>query len=197
MTLAGANTFTGLTSVQQGTLVLTGSLSGSVNVATGADFDVSGVGGGFVLGGVQTLSGTGNVVGSTTVNGTLAPGNSIGTLNFSSTLTLGGTSAFEISKSGFTLASDLAAVSGALTLGGTLNVTVSGDALAMGDTFDLFNAPTFSGTFTTLNLPALDIGLEWDATNLGTDGTLTVVPEPGSAVLLLAGLGMLIRRRRS
>ena len=186
MTLTEANTFTGLTSVQEGALVLTGSLSGSVNVANGATFDVAGVGGGFVLGAAQTLSGTGSVVGGTTVNGTLSPGNSIGTLSFSSSLALGGTSAFEISKTGFTLASDLAAVSGALTLGGTLNVTASGDALAFGDTFDLFNAPSFSGAFATLNLPVLDPGLEWNTANLGTDGSIAVVPEPGSALLLVA-----------
>ena len=83
-----------------------------------------------------------------------------------------------------------------MTFGGTLNVNNVGGALVNGDTFDLFNWGSTSGTFSAVNLPGLDPGLTWDDTALYTTGTITVVPEPRAA--LLGGLGMLalLRRRR-
>ena len=76
-------------------------------------------------------------------------------------------------------------------------VTASGDSLAMGDTFNLFDSPTFAGSFSTVTLPALnDPGLAWDTSNLGVNGTLAVVPEPATAGLLVGGLGILLGRRR-
>lgn len=176
-----ANPATGTITVANGTLFVTGSITGGATVSGG------------------TLSGLDGTLGATTVTagGTLAPGPSLGTLNFSGSLTLGGTAAFEIDKLGPILTSDRANLSaGTLTLGGTLTVTATGSALELGDSFDLFNAPAFSGSFTTYNLPLLDPGLDWNTSNLGVDGTLTVVPEPGAALSLLGGLGLLLGRRR-
>src|SRR5262249_50752628 len=44
-----------------------------------------------------------------------------------------------------------------------------------GDSFALFAASSFSGSFAALNLPVLGEGLAWDVTQLGGDGTLRVI----------------------
>ena len=130
LTLSGTNTFSGATTISAGRLAVNGSLvgSGAVTVGNGG-----------------ALGGTGAINGAVTVQsgGILSPGNSIGTLIFSNSLTLaaGCTNIFEISKSPLT--NDVAKISGALTNGGTLIVTNLGATpLAAGDSFKLFNATT-------------------------------------------------------
>jgi hypothetical protein len=67
-------------------------------------------------------------------------------------------------------------VSGTLTAGGTLQViNLDGTPLAAGDTFQVFNAANYSGSFANLALPALTTGLAWNTNNLGAGGTLSVV----------------------
>jgi autotransporter-associated beta strand protein len=199
LVLNGANTYNGNTDIFAGTVTLTGSLSGSatINVATGATFDVAGAAG-FTVDATQTIKGNGNVVGSANINGTLAPGSSIGTLNFANNVVFGasGIGAFEINKTGLVRTADLANVTGALTLAGTLNVTATGDALIEGDEFNLFDAASFSGTMAIGTMPTLAPGLSWDVADLGVDGTISVIPEPGSAALLALGSALLFRRRR-
>ncbi|RYD71501.1 MAG: PEP-CTERM sorting domain-containing protein, partial [Verrucomicrobiaceae bacterium] len=176
---------TGPTIVDEGTLLVNGSITNStVTVNDG------------ILGGI------GGTLGITTVtaDGILAPGPLIGTLNFSKSLTLEGTAIFEINKTGSLLTADLANVTGALTLGGNLTVTATGAALVSGDTFNLFDSlGGFSGNFASLNLPTLNAGLSWQTSSLPVDGTLSVVPEPGAVFSLLAGAGMMLglRRRRA
>lgn len=195
LTLTGANTYTGDTQISTGTLLVnnssgSGTGSGLVNVST-----------------TGTLGGSGTIAGATTVSGTLAPGNSPGTLSFGSDLGLNDTAILEIELDptlmtpggGF---NDLLAIAGNLTLDGLLNVTAtSGDFLTAtaGDTWTL---ATYGGTLTDNGLsfgsmPALDSGYSW-ALDTSTSGTvnLTVVPEP--RVLLSGALGilLLLRRRR-
>ena len=64
LTLSGANTYTGNTTISAGTLALTGASvsSANINVARGATFDVSGIS--LTLGGSQVLYGGGTNIGS-------------------------------------------------------------------------------------------------------------------------------------
>jgi hypothetical protein len=123
----------------------------------------------------QTLTGSGTVLGSVTVNGNLAPGDSLGTLVFSNALTLTGTTQVEISKdtTGI-LTFDKARVTGPVQYGGSLVVTASGSDLAVGDVFGLFDASAFSGSFANFTLPTLNAGLVWNTSWLAVDGTIRV-----------------------
>ena len=77
----------------------------------------------------------------------------------------------------------------------TLQVTLPGP-LVYGSTFDILNWVSESGTFSTVNLPTLSDGLFWDSSKLYVDGTIQVVPEPATLLLLImaAGLGLILRR---
>ena len=79
----------------------------------------------------------------------------------------------KLSKSGATLANDSINGMTAVTYGGVLDVFTSGDPLAAGDSFQLFNAAIYGGSFTATNLPSLGTNLFWDTSTL-TNGTLTV-----------------------
>lgn len=201
LTLNGISTYTGRTIINNGTLKLGagGSLnpSSEITVAAGASFDGSAVAGGIVIPAAQELNGNGSITGDVTVNGTLAPGASIGTLTIAGSLTLSGTSDFELDPSlapGQT--ADLTSVSGNVAFGGTLNLSLIGGSLTNGQTFNLFDFGTTSGSFSTINWPSGTDSTYW-INNLSTNGTLTYVPEPTGAALTLLGLLALGRRRRA
>ena len=61
-----------------------------------------------------------------------------------------------------------------LSYGGVLKVTATGDSLAAGDSFKLFNAATYASNFSSTNLPALTGGFFWDTSGLTNSGTLRV-----------------------
>jgi autotransporter-associated beta strand protein len=178
-TLTGTNNYSGTTTVSAGTLRLgnpnaLGTGSGAVTVAATA-----------------TLAGNGIIGGTATINGRLDPGSSFGTLIFSNSLTLTATSStlMEISKS--PLNNDLAKVTGTLTCGGTLIVTNLAGTLASGDSFKLFGATTYAGSFSSFNLPSLTSGLAWDTSALNTSGILSVIavqtgPPSGAPTNLVA-----------
>ena len=176
--LSGANTFAKPTVVSAGTLLVSGSL------AAGSVVTVSAGG---------TLGGTGNIKGPTTVQsgGTFAPGNfGIGVLTLSGILSLAGNTVMEIGKSGGVKTNDEAVISSILTQGGALTVTNIGtDALIAGDSFKLFQAASYAGSFTDTNLPSLTPGLGWLWTP--ANGTLAVVqsvnPTPTNFTAVVAG----------
>src|ERR1043166_1653260 len=167
LTVGTVNDSTGATTISAGTLLVNGALgSGAVTVESGA-----------------TLGGSGTIAGPVTVQagGILGPGASIGTLTVANAVTLGGTTSMEINKSGATTTSDkLVRSGGDLSYGGTLTVTLLGgsDALTGGETFDLFDANSFSGSFGTMNVPSLAAGLNWWTDPLVVDGTIVVNRAP-------------------
>jgi autotransporter-associated beta strand protein len=199
--LSAVNTYNGVTSVAAGKLLLTGALSGTSAVN---------VGGGATLGGSGSIATVAN--GSVTLfkGALLAPGNTVGTL----TATLGagqfdlsgaasGTGAFKFELG--TTSDQIAVASGTLNIGsGVLNFDdfVFSDAGGFGaGTYTLVDtSAAVSGTLGT-NLSGTISGLSATVSLSGDsqDVILTVVPEPGSALLLLGGLGTLlgIRRRRA
>ncbi len=137
-TLTGNNTHSGTTAVNEGALLVNGNQA----TATGA----------VTVGANGTLGGTGILGGAVTVNsgGVLAPGVGAGTLTISNSLTLssGAMLYFEL---GATNASDKVVVSGALALGGTLNViNLAGFGT---NTYTLF---TYGGALSG-SLPALGV----------------------------------------
>lgn len=142
-------------------------------------------------------------------DGTLAPVSITGT-TFSDVGTLSFANTIPAATVGYTMGShahlalQLASVSsydkvvmtGAFTVGGTLDVTLAGYTPSVGDTFTLFSADGgYHGSFSQINLPA---GATWDTSALLTNGTLTVsaIPEPISATLLGLGALALLPRRR-
>ena len=158
-TFSGTSSYTGATTVNGGALNVTGSIASStVTVSGGA------------------LAGTG-AAGATTVSGsgTLAPGvGGVGTLSFNNkALSLTGTAMMEINKAAGT--NDKAQSVAALSYGGTLTVSNLGGSLAAGDTFTLFSATSYSGSFAAINLPSLSAGLYWSTSNLATNGSISVI----------------------
>jgi fibronectin-binding autotransporter adhesin len=207
--LGPANTYTGNTTISTGTLKLgaAGSIanSGTISVANGAWFDGSLVPGGFSLEATQSLMGSGTVLGSVSSLGTISPGlsGSVGTLSFANDLALGSGSilSYELNGANTTAGgsvNDLSAVTGNLTLDGTLNVSEIGVgsflSATVGDIWRLF---TYSGALTDNGLslgtvPTLSSGLTLAVdTSTPNQVNLIVVPEPTAAVSAMAGIGVL------
>ncbi len=121
-----------------------------------------------------TLSGTGTLNGTTVINGTVAPGPTIGTLTLGSAPSLNGTTVMEINRNNAPNADSLTISGNPLTYNGTLTVNNLGPALVAGDTFQLFNASDYSGTFSTVTLPTLSTNLAWNNT-LASNGSISVI----------------------
>ena len=140
--LDAANTYTGATTINAGTLGLTanGSLpwSSPIVVGSGATFDVTAAG--LTLNGAaaQVLGGSGSINGAVTaVSGsTLNPGAPIGTLSFPANLSLTGgvTNVFDLSSdpTGVSNPNDLISVSGILSLSGLNLVKINPYLLVLG-----------------------------------------------------------------
>jgi T5SS/PEP-CTERM-associated repeat protein len=172
----------GLARVRQ-TLCTSGNIFTIGDDATPVMYELVGNGTHTFAGGLQIvynaiLAGQGSIIGNVTNlnGGTLAPGAAVGVLtnlNIVGSLSMnpGSGSYFEISKSALT--NDHLAVSETISYGGTLSVSNLAGDLASGDRFKLFTASSYSGSFDTLVLPALNPGLLW-TNKLSLDGSIEV-----------------------
>ncbi len=203
-TLTGSNTYTGLTTVSAGELKVNGSLlkTGTVSVTSGA-----------------RLSGTGTVGNVKVAGGTVAPGNSPGTISVTS-LTLDAASTLEMQITGTAAGafdqvqvSDYVSLSGTLSLAGLDALQALGasitlieiDGTAAAKVIGQFTAVSVSGTNVILNPSTTTATFEYDNVDYeidynggdGNDVTLTVVPEPSVWILAASGLAFLrlIRKR--
>lgn len=176
MILNSNNTYTGSTVINSGNLEVDGSIAGGAGTAT--------VNGG-ILDGKGAINGPVTVAsGGTLMAGTLA---SPGTLTINNALTLnaGGNCMLRISKTGGTLSGDLLQGMTTVTYGGTLtvtNVTSDGTLFAVGDTLQLFNSLSYSGSFASVQgLPALsNPSWSWDLTQLPVNGSIRVINGTGT-----------------
>ncbi len=190
LTLAGANTYTGPTTVSNGTLQVSGAIAnGAVTLANGTLLVSGSMGDGGVTVNGGTLAGSGAIGGAVNVQagGAVVPGAGVsaaGTvLTINNSLVLGSGSAVTMAVSHNNHTNDQINCV-AIVYGGTLTVTTNaGDApLVAGDVFKLFNAGfgIYASSFSATNLPALDPGLVWN-NNLAVDGSIEVMSLVSSA----------------
>jgi autotransporter-associated beta strand protein len=230
LTISGINDFKGDTRVDAGRLVIgsSGSLgaNSNVSVVSGSDIVVDGtVNGSLFIDQGATLSGSGTIVGPTTISGTHSPGNSPGIQNTSSiTYTSGSSVTWELTNnttSNSPLAYDQLIVTGSLNFAGatTLNLVfnLGGSAVdwsngfwdnsrswtvydVSGNTTGASNL-TISSTFFDAQgdlLSTVRNGSTFSLTTQGSDVLLNYTAIPETSVTLLGGLSalLLLRRRR-
>jgi autotransporter-associated beta strand protein len=181
LTLTGTNTYTGGTIVSNGMLILSsnGSISNTafIRVDAGATLHANNTIGTTLPVPKGFLIGNGAILGHVRImnTATISPGfNGIGRLscNHGVTLDPGATSVFELAKASAT--NDVLKVYPTANLGGTITVTNLSGPLSAGDSFKLIDAPSYSGSFATVNLPALPPGLAW-TNQLATSGNIAVI----------------------
>jgi fibronectin-binding autotransporter adhesin len=192
LTLTATNTFTGPTLLTAGSLAIraNGSIANSslVSLAPGTTLNVLGLASGVLtIPPSQTLAGFGTILGNLLVQGTLIPGqsNALGTLTASNNVTLAGATLMEISRAPGALTNDLLRGVSNLICGGTLIVTTTNSSADFtdGDTFKLFDAASFTGSFTSFVLPDFSPCLSWDTSKLAVNGTLKLVAAAGRPVI--------------
>jgi fibronectin-binding autotransporter adhesin len=229
VTLSATNTYAGATNVEEGTLAIaaTGSIGSSagVNVAPGADFDVSALVGGYavpaaaflsdngtVTGNVVsagTVSGGGEITGNLTINngGLLGPGNSPGNITVDGLTTFNAGSIFSLELTGGAPGTGYdvltAGTGGGVTISGGQITLSLGFTPAFGQQFkviDNLSVGAISGVFANLADEGIITagGYDFVADYQGGDGNdlVLTVPEPTSATVLTAGLGLLAGLRR-
>ena len=155
----------------------------------------------------QTLGGVGTINGSLVVasGATLAPAgtnttigittgtNATGTIAATNAVTLNGTTTLKLNGSGV---NDQVQAGTSITYGGTLNlVNISGSPLANGNSFQIFNAPSYIPGSYTITPATPGAGLAWDTSQLNTFGTIGVMiapPQPVINNVVLSGGNLVI-----
>jgi len=200
-----------------GSTYLTGTTSATTfSVAAGATLNNNGIVQSTMdVGGM--LKGGGTVIGAVSVSGTLAPGDGIGTATIQGSLSMETTGVLALEVAGTAAGEyDQLKVSGNVSLAGTLDLTGL-KGLSVGDSITLIDnigtGTLTSGYFSTILVTGstlristatgsymfttgateylLNYGADSGKDGQFNDVTLTVVPEPGSWVMLVGGIGML------
>jgi autotransporter-associated beta strand protein len=157
---------------------------------------------GQTLAGIGTLNGSlvtspGSIVSPAGTNTTIAittGANPVGTLNVNNNVTLNGTATFKLDGSGN---NDQIQAAGTVTYGGVLNlVNISGAPFSVGDSFTIFNAAGFAGSFSAVTPPYPGPGLAWDLSQISSGIVNVIVGGPvisGTTLvngsLILSGTG--------
>ena len=163
MTFSGINTYTGPTTVAAGTLLVNGSIAASSGLTVDAG---------------ATIGGNGTVP-TSTIGGTLSPGNSIGTLSVAGNLSFVGAGNYLVEVS--PAAADRTNATGTAALGGTVHA-LFGPGIYTPKSYTILSAAGGrSGTFANLDqvgLPAFTASLEYTSTDvlLTLGFTLAKVP---------------------
>jgi hypothetical protein len=196
MILSASNTYSGPTIINDGlqvNLIGNGSIAGSSLIFLGGNnpssthLDASGrPDQTLTLVSGQTLAGIGGINGSLVVSsgatispsgtnataGVIAATNSTGTLTVANNVTLNGTTIIKLNGSG---TNDVVQAAGSITYGGILNlVNISGSPQVAGNSFQVFSAVNYTGSFTNLTPATPGPGLAWDTSQLNS-GIVKVV----------------------
>jgi autotransporter-associated beta strand protein len=166
-TLTNNNTYTGSTTIKNGTLVVsnqTGSATGSGDVSVTSSAYLSGegiIGGNVTVGFLGKLApGTGNTGRYLTINKSLS-------LQKGSTLKVKANPIFDYI--------DHVVVEGRIEISGNLDISNSTERdFDAGDEFKLFECPTISGSFENIFPNTPGDGLEWDVSELESKGLIKV-----------------------
>ena len=204
LVFAAANTYQGITDIRSGmelALIGNGSISGSTNIslAASATLDVSGrADQRLTLALGQTLQGNGTINGNLTVGAgaTVLPGGTgtIGTLTVTNSVVLSGTTLMDLNQ---TAGTHDQIVGASITYGGTLSLNNLAGTLTAGDSFKLFNASSYHGSFANVTPATPGSGLAWDLSQLNS-GFVNVVSASGPVLnnpqisggnLILSGTG--------
>ncbi len=172
--LTNLNTYTGDTTINGGTLILSNGAtirnSANIQIASGASLSV-----------LERNDTTFTVDPGQTLKGN-------GVFNILGDLVLHGTVELKADKTAGVGSNDRVQGVSTLTYGGTLKVNYSGEALTLADAFKLFDAASYSGSFTTVEPASPSLGLIWDTSTLTTDGTLRVKSLPATPTTISVAL---------
>lgn len=173
LTLAGSNEYTGGTSVDEGTLMITNT-SGS---ATGNG--VVNVNNGGVLSGTGSIGSLVNINEGATIS---TADNALGELAIDNDLTFMTGARMAIDVNSDENKSDILSVEGHLHLDGILHLTdIGGGPYLKYDYFKFLDAQTVTGIFSEIIPEFPGENLKWDTTQIRTQGTIRVLLSTGVA----------------